>query len=82
MACGTPVVVSDRASLPEVVGEAGLLVNPGDPASIADGLRRVLADPARAADLRQRGLERAARFSWRETARQTLAIYERALEGP
>lgn len=82
MACGTPVVVSDRASLPEVVGDAGLLVDPDDPASIADGLRRVLTDPALAADLRRRGREQAARFSWRETARQTLAVYERTLEGP
>lgn len=80
MACGTPVVVSNRASLPEVVGGAALLVDPDDPTSIADALQRVIGDPALADDLRQRGLERAGEFSWRETARRTLAIYERTLE--
>jgi glycosyltransferase involved in cell wall biosynthesis len=79
MACGTPVVVSDRASLPEVVGEAGLLVDPDDPASIADGLRRVLTDSGLAAAMRERGLIRAAAFDWRETARRTIAVYERVL---
>jgi glycosyltransferase involved in cell wall biosynthesis len=79
MACGTPVVVANRASLPEVVGDAGLLVDPDSPDDIAAGLRRVLTDSALAADLRQRGLSRAARFSWQETARQTLALYQQVL---
>jgi glycosyltransferase involved in cell wall biosynthesis len=80
MACGTPAVVSDRASLPEVVGDAGLLVNPDDPASIADALRRVLTDTALAGDLRRRGLERAGLFNWRETAGRVLSVYRRVLE--
>ncbi len=80
MACGTPVVVANRASLPEVVGDAGLLVNPDDPASIADALYHVLTDTALAANLRQRGLEQAAQFSWHKTAYQTLAIYHYTLE--
>jgi|YNPNPStandDraft_1061719.scaffolds.fasta_scaffold25275_3 glycosyltransferase involved in cell wall biosynthesis len=80
MACGTPVVVSNRASLPEVVGDAGILVDPDDTASIADALYRVLADSALAALLRQRGLARAALFTWQETAKQTLAVYWRVLE--
>lgn len=80
MACGTPAVVADRASLPEVVGDAGLLVNPDDPSSIADALRRILADSALAGDLRRRGLERARAFSWAETARQTLSTYRGVLE--
>ena len=81
MACGTPVVVSDRASLPEVVGDAGLLIDPDDPHCIADALQRVIVDTALAADLRQRGLVRAAIFNWRETARRTLAVYQTVLGG-
>lgn len=79
MACGAPVVTSDRGSLPEVVGEAGLLVDPNDPAAIAAALERVLGDPALAADLRTRGIERASTFSWERAARETLAVYERVL---
>ncbi len=80
MACGTPVVVSNRSALPEVVGEAGLLVNPDDVGEIAEALRRVLTDSTLAADLRRRSLQRAAQFSWKEVARRTLAVYERVLE--
>ncbi len=80
MACGTPVVVADRASLPEVVGDAGVLVNPADPESIADGLLRVLLDAALAADLRDRGLRRAATLTWQETARGVLTVYRRVME--
>jgi len=79
MACGTPVVVANRASLPEVVGDDGLLVDPDSPDDIAAGLRSVLTDAALAADLRRRGLARATQFSWRETARQTLSVYEQVL---
>jgi glycosyltransferase involved in cell wall biosynthesis len=80
MACGTPVVVANRASLPEVVGDAGLLVDPDNITSIAEALYRVLTDTALAADLRQRGLSRSALFTWQETAKQTLAVYRRVLE--
>lgn len=80
MACGTPVVVANRASLPEVVGDAGLLVDPDNITSLADALYKVLTDTALAANLRQRGLARAALFTWQETARRTLAIYQRVLE--
>jgi glycosyltransferase involved in cell wall biosynthesis len=76
MACGTPVVASDAASLPEVVGDAGLLVPPRDSAGLAAAVGRVLHEPGLAETLRARGLERARRFSWRETARGTLAVYE------
>lgn len=64
MACGVPVVVSNTTSLPEVVGDAGVLVDPMDPASIAEGLYRALTDTALRADLRERGLIRARRFDW------------------
>jgi alpha-1,3-rhamnosyl/mannosyltransferase len=79
MACGTPVVVADRASLPEVVGEAGLLVNPDDPKDIAQALGRVLADDALRAQMRQLGLAQAARFTWEEAARKTLGVYRMVL---
>ena len=64
MACGTPVVVSNVSSLPEVVGDAGILVNPYDPESIADGIAQVLSDDALRTTLSAKGLERAGRFSW------------------
>ena len=79
MACGTPVVVAERASLPEVVGEAGLLVNPDDPGNIAQALARVLTEEPLRVQMRELGLAQAARFTWEETARQTLAIYRRVL---
>lgn len=63
MACGTPVVVSDRGALPEVVGDAGVVVAP-DPDAVAEGLRSVLTDPDLAASLATRGREQAARFTW------------------
>jgi len=75
MACGTPVVVADRASLPEVVGEAGLLVDPDDPDYIAQALARVLTDAGLQARMRELGLAQAARFTWERTARATLAVY-------
>jgi glycosyltransferase involved in cell wall biosynthesis len=81
MACGTPAVVADRASLPEVVGDAGLLIEPDDPASIADALERLLTDSTLHADLRQRGLARVISFDWVETAQQVLSVYRRTLEG-
>jgi glycosyltransferase involved in cell wall biosynthesis len=82
MACGTPVVASDRGSLPEVVGDAGLLVDPQDREGLAEAAVRVLSDRGLRARLRRRGLERAALFSWERTARQTLAIYRSVGEAP
>jgi glycosyltransferase involved in cell wall biosynthesis len=79
MSFGTPVVVSDRASLPEVVGDAGLLVNPDDPEDIARALTRVLTDETLRFRMRERGLEQAARFTWDRAARETLAVYREVL---
>ncbi len=79
MACGTPVVAAARASLPEVVEEAGLLVNPDDAEDIAQALARVLTDEPLRARLRELGLVQAARFTWEETARRTLAVYQAVL---
>jgi glycosyltransferase involved in cell wall biosynthesis len=71
MASGTPVVTSNVSSLPEVAGGAAVLVDPYDVESIAEGLRRVLTNPALAAELRQKGLERAREFSWERSVRRT-----------
>ncbi len=77
MACGTPVLCSDRSSLPEVVGDAALLFDPTDEEAIRAAMRRIWADEALRAELRRRGLERAKRFSWRRTAETTLQLYRR-----
>ena len=68
MACGAPVVASDTTSLPEVVGEAGLLCPPTSPEALAAAVRRLLDEPALAAELRRLGFERAASFTWERTA--------------
>jgi glycosyltransferase involved in cell wall biosynthesis len=74
MACGTPVVASTAASLPEVVGDAAVLVDPEDVASIADGMARLSGDDALANELRRRGPARARLFSWEQTGRKVQAI--------
>jgi glycosyltransferase involved in cell wall biosynthesis len=79
MACGAPVVCSDRTALPEVVGDAAILVDPTEPAAIAAALKRVLRDTGLQAQLRARGLERAARFSWERAAHETRAVFHDAL---
>lgn len=77
MASGTPVVSSDRTSLPEVAGDAAVLVDPDDLDGWFEATRRILTDPVHAAELRRKGLARAAGFSWERLARETLAVYER-----
>lgn len=80
MACGTPVVSSNAASLPEVVGDAAIQVNPHSVDEIAGPICRVLEDKELAQDLRARGLERANQFSWERTARETINVYEKVLD--
>lgn len=77
MACGTPPVVANRSSLPEVVGDAGLLIDPDDPADLAQAMRTLLTDSDLRATLRARGLARAAEFTWRRTASIVLEVYRR-----
>lgn len=79
MASGAAVVASNRTSLPEVVGDAGLLPEPDDPEAIAAALTDVLGDDALRRELVRRGLERARRFTWDATARQTVETYRAAL---
>lgn len=76
LACGTPVVCSTRSSLPEVMGDAALLVDPGDTPAFAAALRRLLAEPDLRHELARRGPPQAAKFTWDATARQTLAAYQ------
>lgn len=80
MACGTPVVASNVSSLPEIAGDAALLADPADSASLARAIIRVLLDPARAAAMRERGLARARQFTWDACARQTLAVLREAAQ--
>jgi glycosyltransferase involved in cell wall biosynthesis len=77
MACGTPVVSSNAASLPEVVGDAGPKVDPNDVEALAESLAQVLTDESLRAANRARGLERAAQFTWRAAAKRLLDVYER-----
>ena len=75
MACGTPVIASAVSALPEVVGNAAVTVDPADVEELAGAMRRVLTNPTLAAELRARGLRRAARFSWAQTAAATVRVY-------
>ncbi|MDZ7272132.1 MAG: glycosyltransferase family 4 protein [candidate division KSB1 bacterium] len=78
MACGTPVITSNVSSLPEVAGDAALLVDPLDVEDLAEAMRRVLTDGDLRQQMRARGLEQASNFTWEETARRTLEVYEQA----
>jgi glycosyltransferase involved in cell wall biosynthesis len=82
MASGTPVVTSNVSSLPEVTGDAALLVDPYDPQSIADAIRRVITDQALSQDLRRKGLARARQFSWETSVRRIRDIYREVASVP
>jgi len=77
MACGCPVVCSNMTSLPEVAGDAALMVDPRDISSLADAMYTVLTDAQARGDLIEKGLARAASFTWEKTARKTLEVFER-----
>jgi glycosyltransferase involved in cell wall biosynthesis len=74
MACGTPVLASSTSALPEIAGDAALLIDPEDTPALADGLARLASDAALRADLRARGLARAGQFTWERCAQETLAV--------
>ena len=80
MACGTPVVASNATSLPEVVGDAGVLVDPSDEDEMAQAIYSVLTDETLRGDLTQRGLARSHHFSWEETVRRTVEAYQQAVD--
>jgi glycosyltransferase involved in cell wall biosynthesis len=79
MACGTPVVTSNSSSLPEVAGEAAILVDPMDVNAIALAIRQILEDPDLALSMQKKGIAQAQQFSWEQTARKTTEVYERLL---
>ena len=78
MKCGAPVIVGNKTSLPEVVGEAALMIDPFDVSAIAAAIQRVISDSDFRSELRVKGMQRAKQFDWKETARRTLAVYEKA----
>jgi glycosyltransferase involved in cell wall biosynthesis len=81
MACGTPVVTSNVSSIPEVVGDAALMVDPYDVDELAETMRKVLQDERLREEMRRKGLVRAKLFSWEETARNTRRVYEEVCRG-
>jgi glycosyltransferase involved in cell wall biosynthesis len=78
MACGTPVIASRAASIPEVVGDAAILLDPMDVAAWTDAIVTVINDDGRREQMRSAGLARASGFTWARTARRTLQAYRRA----
>jgi len=80
MACGTPVVTSNSSSLPEIVGDAALLIDPYNEAALADAIWRAANDEALRIRLRAAGLARAGRFTWRAAAEKTLQLYQESYE--
>jgi glycosyltransferase involved in cell wall biosynthesis len=79
MACGVPLIASDRSSLPEVVGDAAFALDPDDERQIGGSIIAALTQEELAADMRAKGLAQAAQFSWEKTATETLLIYDRLL---
>ncbi|MEN6371579.1 MAG: glycosyltransferase family 1 protein [Armatimonadota bacterium] len=82
MACGTPVVTSNVSSMPEVAGDAAVLVDPNDTEAISRGLLELLNDKKLREKMIRRGRERAAEFSWKRTANETVAVYESLISLP
>jgi glycosyltransferase involved in cell wall biosynthesis len=79
MACGAPVIASNTSSLPEILGDAAVLVNPRDIGEIADAIERVISDAGLREALRAKGIAQAAKYSWERAARETLQVYERTV---
>jgi glycosyltransferase involved in cell wall biosynthesis len=80
MTVGVPVIAANRGALPEVLGDAGLLIDPDQPTDLADAIARLLADQAFATECVRRGLARSAQFRWERTARQVHEAYQQALD--
>lgn len=81
MACGTPVVASNRGAIPEVVGDGGILVDAEDDKAMADALGEILSQPQKRRRLMERGFERAARFEWSQASRQMVELYRSVARG-
>ena len=79
MACGTPTIIADRASLPEIAGEAAILVDPNEPDSLSHAMQLLLSDTSQHAELREKGFIRAREFSWSRCCEKTLTVYRNLL---
>jgi len=80
MTAGVPVIAANRGALPEVLGDAGVLVDPEDADGLAEAIERMTGDPEAARSAVERGLARAARFTWDETGRRTILAYQAAID--
>lgn len=81
MACGVPVIASEVSSLPEVVGDTGLLINPHDDEAWAQTIQELIIDPDIRQQLSQKALARSAQFTWDKCVRQTVDVYRQAMKG-
>jgi glycosyltransferase involved in cell wall biosynthesis len=79
MACGTPVIASNSSSLPEVIGDTGIMVDPLDVGALLRAIELVLRDERVRREMRARGLEQAAKFSWERAAAMTMEVYQGVL---
>jgi glycosyltransferase involved in cell wall biosynthesis len=79
LACGIPIIVSNVSSLPEVIGKAGVQVDPGDAGELAMAIRDLLASPGRQDELKARGIEQAAQFRWDTAAKQMEEVFREVL---
>jgi glycosyltransferase involved in cell wall biosynthesis len=79
MACGVPVITTESSAMIETIGDAGLLVPPGDEQALSEAMEALLNDAELRARLSAKGLQRAKQFTWEHTARETLRVYEQAL---
>jgi glycosyltransferase involved in cell wall biosynthesis len=77
MACGVPVISSNTSSLPEVAGNAAILVNPAEIFDLYEAMEALVTSPSLRQDLREKGFKQSQKFTWEKTARQTLKIYQR-----
>jgi alpha-1,3-rhamnosyl/mannosyltransferase len=78
MACGTPVVTSDVSSMPEITGDAALLIDPNDEGALANALIEVVNNDRLRAALREKGIAQAKKFTWGDAAEKTLRLYQEA----
>ena len=79
MACACPVITSNTSSLPEVVGDAGIMIDPNDVDSLTESMLKILTDNQLREEMSRKSLERAKMFSWKKTARETWKVYEDVL---
>src|SRR5439155_22835217 len=81
MACGVPVITSTTSSLPAVVGDAALLIDPNNTGELSRAITRILEDKQLQEELRQKGYERAKRFTWQASASKMLSVYQKLYDG-